>query len=184
MKKEWVIVLGAAQAAAKWHVNEQRKGVKEPYVNHLLEVAALVAEATGGKDPTIVVAALLHDAIEHQDVPRRMIADAFGEDVARLVEEVTDDKTLGKKERQRKQVQQAPEKSTAAKIIKLADKISNLRNIAACTPAEWSMKKRINYIKWARDVARGLAGASDWLEKNFEVVALEAERGTQIELRR
>ena len=76
MKIEWVIVLAAAQAAAKWHVNEQRKGVKEPYVNHLLEVAALVAEATGGKDPTIVVAALLHDAIEHQDVPRRMIADA------------------------------------------------------------------------------------------------------------
>src|SRR5215813_13808432 len=98
--KDWIMVLKAADAAARWHVHQRRKGAaKEPYINHLLEVATLVAEATEGKDPELVVAALLHDAIEDQEVPRSVIADAFGEDVAKLVEEVTDDKALAKEKR-------------------------------------------------------------------------------------
>ena len=70
--KEWIAVLKAADAAARWHVHQRRKGAaEEPYVNHLLEVASLVAEATDGKDPELVIAALLHDAIEDQEVPPR-----------------------------------------------------------------------------------------------------------------
>src|SRR5690349_10750795 len=81
--KEWIAVLKAADAAARWHVHDRRKGAaEEPYINHLLEVASLVAEATDGKDPNLVIAALLHDAIEDQEVPRGMIAETFGEDVA------------------------------------------------------------------------------------------------------
>src|SRR3989454_3275020 len=81
--KEWIAVLKAADAAARWHVHQRRKGVaEEPYINHLLEVASLVTEATRGADPNLVIAALLHDAIEDQEVPREMIADIFGEDVA------------------------------------------------------------------------------------------------------
>ena len=65
MAKEWIAVLRAADAAARWHVHQRRKGAaEEPYINHLLEVATLVAEATDGKDPDLVIAALLHDAIE------------------------------------------------------------------------------------------------------------------------
>ena len=68
--KEWIAVLKAADAAARWHVHQRRKGAaKEPYINHLLEVATLVAEATDGKDPNLVIAALLHDAIEDCEVP-------------------------------------------------------------------------------------------------------------------
>ena len=68
--KEWIAVLKAADAAARWHVHQSRKGAaEEPYVNHLLEVASLVAEATDGTDPELVIAALLHDAIEDQEVP-------------------------------------------------------------------------------------------------------------------
>ena len=93
--KEWIAVLKAADAAARWHVHQRRKGAaEEPYVNHLLEVASLVAEATEGKDPDLVIAALLHDAIEDQEVPREMIAEIWGEEVAQIVEEVTDDKAL------------------------------------------------------------------------------------------
>jgi len=80
----------AADAAARWHVHHRRKGpAEEPYINHLLEVAMLVAEATGGNDTNLVIAALLHDAIEDSEVPRELIAETFGEDVASLVEEVT-----------------------------------------------------------------------------------------------
>src|SRR5829696_688585 len=138
--KEWIAVLKAADAAARWHVHQRRKGAaQEPYINHLPEVAALVAEATDGKDPDLVVAALLHDAIEDQEVPREMIAEVFGEDGAGLVEEVTDNKSLEKQERKRLQVENASKKSDRAKIIKVADKISNLRTISASPSPEWSV---------------------------------------------
>ena len=95
--KQWIAVLKAADAAARWHVHDRRKGAaREPYINHLLEVGSLVAEATNGQDPNLVIAALLHDAIEDQEAPCEMIADSFGEDVAALVQEVTDDKSLDK----------------------------------------------------------------------------------------
>jgi guanosine-3',5'-bis(diphosphate) 3'-pyrophosphohydrolase len=75
--KEWIAVLKAAAAAAPWHIHQRRKGsAEEPYINHLLEVASLVAEATDGKDPDLVIA-LLHDAIEDQEVPRETIADIW-----------------------------------------------------------------------------------------------------------
>ena len=93
--KECIAILKAADAAARWHVHQKRKGtLGVPYINHLLEVATLVAEATDGKDSALVIAALLHDSIKDQEVPREMIAAAFGADVASLVEEVTDDKIL------------------------------------------------------------------------------------------
>jgi hypothetical protein len=100
----------------------------------------LVAEATDGRDPDLVIAAFLHDAIEDQEVPRAVIAEAFGEDVAKLVEEVTDDKNLEKQERKRLQVEHSHKKSDRAKILKLPDKTSNLRAIAASPPPDWSVK--------------------------------------------
>ena len=142
MAKEWIAVLRAADAAARWHVHQRRKGAaEEPYVNHLLEVATLVAEATDGKDPELVIAALLHDSIEDQEVPRSVIAEAFGDGVAKLVEEVTDNKKLEKQERKRLQVEHAQKKSQRGKILKLADKTSNLRAIAASPPPDWSVRR-------------------------------------------
>jgi (p)ppGpp synthase/HD superfamily hydrolase len=175
--KEWIAVLKAADAAARWHVHQRRKGAtQEPYINHLLEVASLVAEATEGKDPNLVIAALLHDAIEDQEVPRTMIADVFGEDVAALVEEVTDDKGLEKEERKRLQVEHASGKSKRAKVLKLADKTSNLRTVSASPSPDWSVKRRLGYVTWARDVAAGLRGTSPWLEDQFDIAAAAAER--------
>jgi (p)ppGpp synthase/HD superfamily hydrolase len=179
MAKEWIAVLRAADAAARWHVHQRRKGAaEEPYINHLLEVATLVAEATDGKDPDLVIAALLHDAIEDQEVPRDVIAQAFGEGVAQLVEEVTDDKNLEKQERKRLQVEHSHKKSQRAKILKLADKTSNLRAIAASPPPDWSVKRRLEYVEWARKVSEGLIGVSEWLEQEFDQAAKEADRST------
>jgi guanosine-3',5'-bis(diphosphate) 3'-pyrophosphohydrolase len=129
--KEYVLVLKAADAAARWHVDHRRKGAtQEPYINHLLEVASLVAEATEGKDPELIAAALLHDAIEDQEVPAEIIERDFGPRVLALVKEVTDDKTLDKAARKRLQIEKANTKSQGAKVIKLADKTSNLRSVA------------------------------------------------------
>jgi (p)ppGpp synthase/HD superfamily hydrolase len=177
LMKDWVSVLKAADAAARWHVHQRRKGPsQEPYINHLLEVATLVAEATGGSDPNLVIAALLHDAIEDCEVPREMIAATFGEEVAAIVAEVTDDKSLPKEVRKRKQVETAAGKSVQAKLLKLADKTSNLRAIAASPPADWSVKRRKEYVDWALAVAAGLRGVSPELEQALDEAAAAARR--------
>jgi guanosine-3',5'-bis(diphosphate) 3'-pyrophosphohydrolase len=179
--KEWVTVLRAADAAARWHVHHRRKGpAQEPYINHLLEVASLVAEATHGKDPDLVIAALLHDSIEDQEVPRELIAREFGKRVADLVKEVTDDKTLAKEIRKEEQVKTARRKSTGAKIIKLAAKTSNLRGIAFSPAPTWSVKRRLDYIDWAKKVVAGLRGASPWLEQQFDRATEDAERSIAV----
>ena len=104
--KEGVSVLRAAYAAAQWHVHQRRKGAaQEPYINHLLEVASLVTEATAGTEPDVVIAALLHDAVEDQGVTAETIAGEFGKHVANIVMELTDDKSLPKVERKRLQVE-------------------------------------------------------------------------------
>jgi (p)ppGpp synthase/HD superfamily hydrolase len=100
--KEWISVLRAADAAARWHVHQRRRGIaQEPYINLLLEVASLVTEETGGSDPNLVIAALLHDSVEDQEVPLEIIARDFGAQVADIVMEVTDDKSLPKEDASR-----------------------------------------------------------------------------------
>ncbi len=89
-----------------------------------------------------------------------MIEKSFGKDVARLVAEVTDDKQLDKAERKHLQIENASHKSARAKILKLADKTSNLGALATSPAADWSIKRRLEYLKWARDVAAGLRGAA------------------------
>jgi (p)ppGpp synthase/HD superfamily hydrolase len=175
--KEWIAVLRAADAAARWHVHQRRKGIaQEPYINHLLEVASLVGEATGGTDPNVVIAALLHDAIEDQGVTSEVLASEFGQHVADVVMEVSDDKTLPKDERKRRQIETASKKSREAKLIKLADKISNLRTIAVSPAADWSVERRLEYIEWAKAVVAGLRGTSPWLEQRFDEAVAAAER--------
>ncbi len=173
-------ILKAAERAAHWHAGQRRKGVaQEPYVNHLIEVAALVAQACGDDDPNLVVAALLHDAIEDQSISRAAIAVEFGEDVADLVMEVTDDKTLPKEERKRLQVEHAPHKSPRAALLKLADKTSNLTALAVSPPANWSRARRLDYVQWGRDVVAGLKVDNPWLRQRFADAADAADRAAR-----
>jgi len=176
MRHSLQVVLEAASTAARWHAEQKRKGTAgEPYINHLLEVAALVTEATGGEDTNLIVAALLHDAIEDQDIARATIAERFGEDAASLVEEVSDDKSLPQDVRKRLQVEQAPKKSHRAKILKLADKISNVTAIGVDPPAGWPAERQRAYVQWGRDVVAGLRGASPELERKFDQAAQTVE---------
>jgi len=170
------LVLSAASMAACWHASQRRKGgAGEPYIKHLLEVASLVGQATGGNDTNLIIAALLHDAIEDQGVTRATIAEQYGDDVASLVEEVTDDKSLPKATRKRLQVEHAPDKSPRAKILKLADKINNVTAIGKDPPADWPIERQRDYIQWGRDVVAGLRGASPELEAQLDQAADDAE---------
>jgi (p)ppGpp synthase/HD superfamily hydrolase len=164
-----VRLMQAADAAARWHVQQRRKGrAAEPYVNHLLEVAHLGTVATEGREPDVVIAALLHDAVEDQDVTIAQIAADYGANVAGIVKEVTDDKSLPKAERKRRQVETAARKSREAKLIKLADKTSNLRAIANSPPPDWTGERRLEYVRWASEVVAQVRGTSPWLERQFD----------------
>lgn len=168
-------VMKAADAAACWHVQQRRKGAdQEPYINHLLEVASLVTAATDGREPNVTIAALMHDAVEDAEVTLEQIASEFGDSVTKIVAEVTDDKSLPKAQRKRLQVETAGNKSREAKLIKLADKTSNLRAITNSPPPDWSVERRLEYVQWAKDVVAKVRGVSPWLEKQFDDAAERA----------
>jgi guanosine-3',5'-bis(diphosphate) 3'-pyrophosphohydrolase len=167
-------ILDAALFAAQKHTHQRRKGVDaEPYVNHLIEVAQLVANATTPAETEVVIAALLHDSIEDVGVTKQELVDTFGQAVADLVMEVTDDKTKPKSERKTLQVVSAPFKSPGAGLIKLADKISNLRAIKGSPPADWSPETKREYVAWASKVIEGLKSPNPILMGEFEKARTE-----------
>jgi (p)ppGpp synthase/HD superfamily hydrolase len=169
MANDVVAVARALDFAARKHSTQRRKGeAGEPYVNHLAEVARLVAEATGGEDTVAVLAALLHDAIEDTPTTREELEREFGREVADVVLEVTDDKSLPKPERKRLQVESAPGKSRRAKLIKIADKTSNLRSIAKSPPMDWDLRRQREYFDWAARVVAGCRGTNATLEEWFD----------------
>ncbi|MEZ5841053.1 MAG: HD domain-containing protein [Hyphomicrobiales bacterium] len=174
MSEDVLIVMRALRFAADAHTDHRRKGERaEPYVNHLVEVAGLVAEATDGKDPNLIAAALLHDVIEDTDHVEADIEAAFGADITALVVAVTDDVSLPKSERKELQIARAPHLSPRAKMLKIADKTSNLRAILASPPAGWDFYRRQAYYNWASAVVGHCRGISPSLEAAFDA-AFEA----------
>ncbi len=159
----------AASFAAKKHTDQKRKGERgEPYINHPLEVANLLANVGGVNDIGILMAAILHDTIEDTDATADELRTLFGERVTGLVLEITDDKSLPKAERKRLQIEHAPHLSPDAKPIKLADKISNIRDITASPPSHWPHERRVQYVEWGIKVVAGLRGCNDGLEAAFD----------------
>jgi GTP diphosphokinase / guanosine-3',5'-bis(diphosphate) 3'-diphosphatase len=172
-----VLIARAWNFSAARHAKQKRKGdAQEPYVNHLAEVAELVASATEGRDANLVAAAVLHDTVEDTATLPDELASVFNADVADLVMEVTDDKRLDKAERKRLQVEHAAGISVRAKVLKLADKTSNLPSLAKSPPAGWSLERRRDYLVWATDVVKGLRGANRWLEARFDEAAEQLEQ--------
>jgi GTP diphosphokinase / guanosine-3',5'-bis(diphosphate) 3'-diphosphatase len=170
-------LLEAASFAAVRHTGHHRKGNnQEPYVNHPLEVANLLANVGGIDDIDVLIAAILHDTVEDVGVTRDEIADRFGERVASIVMEVTDDKSLPKAERKRLQVEHAPHLSPEAKLVKLGDKISNITDVTKSPPKDWDIKRRREYIDWGEAVVAGLRGTNSGLETLFDKRVAAARR--------
>jgi (p)ppGpp synthase/HD superfamily hydrolase len=170
-------LMRAASFAAEKHVGQRRKGATaEPYINHVLEVATLVAGALQEPDVNLVMAALLHDTIEDTDATKAELTKQFGTDVADLVAECTDDKSLAKEERKRLQIVNAPHKTRRAQAIKVADKTSNLRAILTSPPADWDHERKRNYFAWAKEVVDGLTAPNPVLKAEFDKAHREFTR--------
>jgi (p)ppGpp synthase/HD superfamily hydrolase len=162
-------ILAAARFAAEKHAGQKRKGLaNEPYINHLIEVAELIATASETLDTNLVMAGLLHDTIEDTDTTAQDLEERFGSDVTRLVLEATDDKSLPKETRKALQIKTAPHKSPRAQTLKLADKVSNLRSLLASPPVEWSSDRKRQYGEWARQVVQGFTEPNGILKAQFD----------------
>lgn len=169
------LIIAALSFASEKHRDQRRKDQEAtPYINHPIEVARLLHEVGGITDGATLAAALLHDTIEDTDATRDCLLDLFGEEVAALVMECSDDKTLAKEERKQQQIEHAPKISVKAKQIKLADKISNVRDMGHSPPPDWSLERRIAYIEWGKKVVSGLRGNNPALEMLYDHTAAVA----------
>jgi GTP diphosphokinase / guanosine-3',5'-bis(diphosphate) 3'-diphosphatase len=168
-------LLQAASFSAKKHRYQKRKGNDaEPYINHPLEVANLLASVGKITDYEILMAAILHDTVEDTETTGEELTKLFGENVSKMVLEVTDDKSLAKLERKQLQIEHAPHLSNGAKHVKLADKISNVSDILN-NPPDWTDERKAEYIVWAGKVVSGLRGVNKDLEDYFDNLLTSAK---------
>lgn len=164
-------LLRAVSFAADRHRNQRRKGVEaSPYINHPIQVAEIIARIGNVDDLTILVAAILHDTVEDTETTFDEIENAFGSEVRDLVVEVTDDKSIPKAERKKRQVEHTARISDRAKLIKIADKACNVHDVAHFPPVDWSAQRQAEYLEWASQVVDGCRGTNRHLERYFDEV--------------
>ncbi len=169
------LVIRAAHFAADKHRDQRRKGVRNtPYINHPLEVAERLQRVAGIDDPEVLAAAILHDTIEDTETTRAELARHFGNTIAALVAELTDEPGLLWQQRKRLEIDHAPHLSDRAKMIKLVDKTCNVADTVSNPPGEWTLSRRRDYLEFAELVADGCRGVNAALEAEFDRVLAHA----------
>jgi len=160
VKGDLALLLKALAFAAHKHRDQRRKDAQaSPYINHPIALADVLVNEGGVSDTEVLCAALLHDTVEDTATTPEELVNAFGSRIARIVAEVTDDKSLAKAERKQAQVDHAAHLSAEAKRVKIADKICNLRDVDQHPPAQWDRARRREYFDWAKRVVDGLRDA-------------------------
>ena len=167
--EELSLILKALDFAALKHRDQRRKDAQaSPYINHPIALANVLVGEGGVSEPVVIAAALLHDTLEDTQTTPGELRAVFGDTITRVVEEVTDDKRLLKAERKRLQIEHASAISREAKLVKLADKICNVRDVANHPPAKWDLARRREYFEWARAVVDRMRGIHPELERRFD----------------
>jgi guanosine-3',5'-bis(diphosphate) 3'-pyrophosphohydrolase len=174
-------LLKALRFAAEKHADQRRKDARSsPYINHPIQVAETLWTIGEVREMPLLVAAILHDTIEDTGTQPEEIRAEFGEEVLALVLEVTDDKSLPKQTRKRLQVETASHKTRNAKLLKLADKICNVRDLTYSPPPRWSLKRKQEYLLWTQEVIAGLRGVHPKLEQCYDDRLAEGKRALGI----
>lgn len=163
------LLLKALEFASIKHRTQRRKDAEaSPYINHPIALANVLCNEAQLTDTEVIIGALLHDTVEDTETTAEELEREFGASIKDIVMDVTDDKSLPKPERKQKQVEHAAHISDQAKLIKLADKISNLRDVIASPPADWSLERKQEYFDWARTVIDQVRGVNPALERIFD----------------
>lgn len=159
----------ALSFAAYKHRHQLRKGSKPfPYINHPIAVADLLVRTGNVHDAETIAAALLHDTVEDTETTLEELEAEFGPVISRLVAELSDDKRLPKQERKQRQVEHAPTLSPRARLVKLADKTCNLRDVHQDPPEGWALERKQEYFDWAKSVVDQIRGINAELENAFD----------------
>ena len=167
-------LLDAAAYAIERHGLDRRKNADPiPYSVHPVRVARELARAGVG-DRATLEAALLHDTLEDTDTSAEELEESFGPEVRRIVEEVSDDKSLPKARRKQLQVETAPLLSAPAKLVRVADKICNIEDVTTNPPPDWPLERRREYVAWAARVVDGCRGVNPALEARFDGILQRA----------
>ena len=175
--------VSALAFSATKHRDQRRKDVEaSPYINHPIALVDVLVNEGGILNWDVLCAALLHDTIEDTQTTADELTKAFGKNVASIVLEVTDDKALPKEERKLQQIAHAPHSSHEAKLVKIADKICNLRDILASPPSGWDVQRKKAYFEWAAAVVAGIRGSNSKLEKIFDALLEKGRAQYQAEL--
>jgi guanosine-3',5'-bis(diphosphate) 3'-pyrophosphohydrolase len=162
-------LLKAIAFAADKHRDQRRKDEgASPYINHPIAVATVLATEGDISDEVTLVAAALHDTVEDTQTTFAEIDEHFGAEVAGLVRELTDDKSLEKAERKRLQIEHAQNLSIRGKQLKIADKICNVRDVTDNPPADWSLQRRRDYLIWSEQVIAGCRRVNGKLDEAFD----------------
>ncbi len=165
------LILRALRFAARKHRDQRRKDREaSPYINHPIDLLDVLGNEAGIGDARVLAAAVLHDTVEDTDTTVAEIEREFGAEIAGIVAEVSDDKSLSSPRRKQLQVEHAGQASREARLVKLADKICNLRDIAASPPVGWSRQRQQEYFDWAARVVEGMRGTDVRLEALFDDV--------------
>lgn len=167
-------ILKAVQFGVRAHGRQQRK-TGGPYITHPIDAAMILLGEGGIIDVATLQAAVLHDVVEDTTVGLDKIEAAFVAHVASIVKEVTDDKSLVASERKKGQIDHMPHASPQAQLVKLADKISNLRGLLDAVPPGWTLLRTQGYALWCQVAMRGAIGINAPLEE-----ALRATLASQI----
>ena len=163
------LLLKALSFAAHKHKDQRRKDVDaSPYINHPVSLASILCNEAHITDIDVICGALLHDTVEDTDTTFEELDTEFGSTIKDIVADVTDDKTLSKAERKQQQIEHAAHASGKAKLVKLADKITNLRDVAHNPPPDWSLARRKEYFNWAKQVIDQVRGTHSTLETLFD----------------
>ena len=157
-------------------ISAAKMTVRPPYINHPISLADILCNEGHITDMNVICSALLHDTVEDTETTKEELKREFGQDICDIVMEVTDDKTIkDKQKRKQLQVEHAAHISPEAKLIKLADKISNLRDIANDPPKGWSAERKREYFDWAKLVIDQLRGVNPGLEAIFDAAYTRRE---------
>nr|CDQ06550.1 Bm8227 [Brugia malayi] len=172
-----LLIIKAVDLAARRHRQQRRKdAMQTPYVNHPIGVAYILTNEGQITDTATIIAAILHDIVEDTKTSDEEIREMFGDEVADIVKECTVIKSMKREARIKSELEKAPKLSHKAKLVQLADKLYNVRDIERCVPLGWTKQQVKEYILFAKDllsIIRGIHGPleialDDIINKNIK----------------
>jgi guanosine-3',5'-bis(diphosphate) 3'-pyrophosphohydrolase len=162
------LVIRAAYFAGEKHRLQRRSDVEQtPYINHPLELAHILTEEGGINCLDTICASLLHDTLEDTDTSSDELKKHFGDVIASIVMEVSNDMTLSSQQRRVYELEKVVSLSHKAKLVKIADKLANIRDVSTMPPMGWTREKKQDYFDFALEIINQIGSVSPRLHQIF-----------------